>query len=335
MPLAYPQPINTPFASAFPRRMKKINTVFMGSPPAALPSLHALHALSTVVLVIAPPPRRAGRGKQLQACAVHQAAQTLGLQVAHIQHAKQALPLLTAHQAALGVVCAYGRILPQSVLDAPALGMYNLHFSLLPRWRGASPVQAALLAGDTHSGVCLQRMVSTLDAGPLVGSSACLGLAPEEDAQQLTTRLSREAASLLKTCWPRLARGEAVLTPQVEEQATFCRIIAKHAGALDFAQEDAVRILRKLRAYVPWPGCYCFAGRKRLRILEAQMVAEGDLRAQAKGWAVGQFQPNGMISTPQGVLQIRRIQSTGGRALAWSDFIRGNAWVLGVPLAAK
>ncbi len=306
----------------------------MGSPEAALPSLHALHAISKVALVITPPPSRAGRGRHLRACAVHQAALELGLPVEYLNHPKEALPLFVEAGVQLGLVCAYGRILPQTLLDTPSHGMYNLHFSLLPRWRGASPVQAALLAGDTQSGVSLQRMVAQLDAGPLVGSSPAIPLESQENAQQLTQRLGVVAARLLEQCWPSLCHGNPPLTPQEDARASFCRVITKDAGALHFAQEDALAISRKLRAYFPWPGCFCFAGQTRLRILGVRVVCDAQVQSQAKAWPLAQPNSNGFIRTAHGVLQITQVQSQGAKALPWAAFVRGASSLLHRPWLA-
>ncbi len=308
--------------------------VFMGSPEMAVPSLEALAAQPgvRVVGVLSQPDRPAGRKRRLQPCAVRLAAQRLGLPTGTPEKAGSAegLALLRDWAPELVVVCAYGQLLPQTVLDLPPLGSFNLHFSLLPRWRGASPVQAALLAGDTHTGVSLQRMVMALDAGPLVLSTSPLPIGAADTAESLGSRLAGAAAQLLTQALPLLLSGAAPELEQDEAGVTFCRTIKKAQGAVDFAQEDATAIERKVRAYTPWPGCHVYVGARRLG-LERVAVQSTD----KGGDAVGVLQADGSVQTRHGRLQLLSVQPEGKRAMPLADFINGMPQALRQPLTPQ
>lgn len=308
--------------------------VFMGSPEMAVPSLEALAAQSAVrvVGVLTQPDRPAGRKRRLQPCAVRLAARRLGLPTGMPEKAGSAagLALLREWAPELVIVCAYGQLLPQPVLDLPALGSFNLHFSLLPRWRGASPVQAALLAGDAHTGVSLQRMVMALDAGPLVASTPPLPIAPDDTAQTLGDRLAVAAGELLTQALPLLLRGAPPEREQDEAGVTFCRTIRKAQGAVDFAQEDAAAIERKVRAYTPWPGCHVHAGARRLGLVRVA-VLPGD----APRGPVGVLQADGSVQTRQGGLQLLEVKPEGKRAMPVADFIRGMPQAVDKPLTPE
>lgn len=306
--------------------------VFMGSPEMAVPSLEALAAYPgvRVVGVLSQPDRPAGRKRRLQPCAVRQAALRLGLPTGTPEKAgsAQGLVLLRDWAPELVIVCAYGQLLPQAVLDLPPLGSFNLHFSLLPRWRGASPVQAALLAGDAHTGVSLQRMVMALDAGPLVASTPPLPIAPTDTAETLGGRLAVAAAELLTQALPLLLGGAPPLREQDEAGVTFCRTIKKAQGAVDFAQEDAVAIERKVRAYTPWPGCHVYAGSRRVGLERVAVLSP----AETGGGALGVLQADGSVQTRQGRLRLLVVKPEGKRAMPVADFINGMPQAVGRPL---
>jgi methionyl-tRNA formyltransferase len=305
--------------------------VFMGSPEMAVPSLEALAAYPgvRVVGVLSQPDRPAGRRRRLQPCPVRQAARRLGLATGTPEKAGSAegLALLRQWAPELVVVCAYGQLLPAPVLDLPPLGSFNLHFSLLPRWRGASPVQAALLAGDAHTGVSLQRMVMALDAGPLVASTAPLPIAPTDTAETLGGRLAVAAGDLLTRALPLLLGGAPPEREQDEAGVTFCRTIKKAQGAVDFAQEDAAAIERKVRAYTPWPGCHVYAGARRLGLAQVAVLSANETPGP-----VGVLQADGSVQTRQGRLQLLVVKPEGKRAMPVADFINGMPQAVGLPL---
>ena len=315
----------------------RTKTVFLGSPAAAIPSLHALagHGGIDLVGVAAQPDLPAGRGRRLRACPVKDAAQALGLPVftpARIGD-PEAMAQLQEWGIELAVVCAYGQIFPQRVLTLPGLGCFNLHFSLLPRWRGASPVQAAILAGDEETGVSLQKMVRELDAGDIVAVSGPRPIRPEDTAETLGAALAEDAAGLLGRALPLLTGGHPPLAPQDSSRATFCRIIKKSDGAADFLAETAEDIQRKCRAYTPWPACHAFLGGKRLVLLEVRVETPEILNGESgKNHPPGVVAEGGLIAAREGVLRLLRVKPEGKNAMDWRDFQHGNPGAVGATL---
>ncbi|HEX7929253.1 MAG TPA: methionyl-tRNA formyltransferase, partial [bacterium] len=256
----------------------------MGSPQWAVPSLQALvRSAAThraaVTGVFAQPDRRVGRHKALQPCPVAAAAESLGVPVFKPEKLRSvegeaALRALAPH---LVVVCAYGHILSQALLDLPKLGCFNLHFSLLPRWRGASPVQSAILVGDATTGVSLQRMVAALDAGPIAAESAPEPIRTDDTSETLGERLAEVSAHLVEATLPALLSGRSVLKSQDPARITLCRTFRKEDGAIDWAQESPEAIERRVRAFTPWPGCHGFVGGKRLGLLRVAVASQQEI----------------------------------------------------------
>ena len=215
------------------------------------------------------------------------------------------------------LVCAYGQILSQSVLDLPKKGCFNLHFSKLPKWRGASPVQAAILAGDSTTGVCLQRMVLKLDAGPLVAESEDETIRSEDNSESLGHRLSLMGAKLVRRTLPMLLKGHQSEMTQNEKNASFCRMIRKDQGRIDWVEEDAQTIERKLRAFTPWPGIHCFGpDGKRLQVLELEVVDENS--------EPGYVQQGLIVGTRKGSLRILRLREEGKKEMDAAAFLNGH-----------
>ncbi|MEC8178460.1 MAG: methionyl-tRNA formyltransferase, partial [Pseudomonadota bacterium] len=228
--------------------------VFMGTPDFAVPTLEALvHAAHEVVCVYTQPPRKAGRGRKLQPTPVHQAAERLGIEVRHpaslkSQEEKDAFAALHAD---VGVVAAYGLILPQAVLVAPAHGCLNVHASILPRWRGAAPIQRAILAGDTGTGVTIMQMEAGLDTGPMLATIRTP--IDRKTAGDLTDELAEKGAQLMVGTLRELSKHIPVA--QDDAEATHAPKIDKAEARLDWTQ-DAVQVERQVRAFAPWPGAF-------------------------------------------------------------------------------
>jgi len=241
---------------------------FMGTPEF---SVHILDALVSagydVVCVYSQPPRPAGRGHKLQLSAVHQRAEALGIPVRHplsLKKDAEARQAFADLKLDVAVVAAYGLILPQDVLDAPKYGCLNIHASLLPRWRGAAPIQRAILAGDTESGVCLMQMEAGLDTGPVL-MRGTVPITSATTASTLHDALAAQGAELtIKT----LEKIDT-LTPerQPEEGATYAKMLSKEDGKIDWSQ-PASAIERQLRALHPWPGVWCELNGQRMKVLE-------------------------------------------------------------------
>lgn len=309
-------------------------TVFLGSPATAVPSLQAAAAHPAVELVgvLTQPDRPAGRRRRLQASPVRIAAEALGLPVRTPERigVADAVESLRAWRPELLVICAYGQLLSQAVLDLPPLGCYNLHFSLLPRWRGASPVQAAILAGDAATGVSLQRVVLALDAGPIAAESPPLAILPADTAGSLGDRLAQAAAQLLSQSLSALGGGAPSLHAQQPGEVTLCRTLRKTDGAIRWAAETAAEIERKVRAYTPWPGCHGYLGRRRLRLVRVS-VAQGPALGSAQA-EPGMLSPEGLVPAREGVVQLLDVQPQGKRVMTLAEFMRGNPQAAGLRL---
>ncbi len=248
--------------------------VFMGTPPFAVAALDALvKAGHRIVAVYTQPPRPAGRGYAVQKSAVHQYADEHGFAVFTPKSLKKdsdARAAFAALNADVAVVAAYGLILPQDVLDAPKHGCINIHASLLPRWRGAAPIQRAILAGDDTSGVCIMQMEAGLDTGPVLLRDS-VAITDHTTATTLHDDLAAMGGRLIVDTMAQLE----TLTPhaQGEEGVTYAHMLSKDDGRIDWTQSARV-IERQLRALTPWPGVWCLRSNgQRLKVLAAEIVA--------------------------------------------------------------
>ena len=290
--------------------------VFMGTPDFAVPTLEALvHAAHDVVCVYTQPPRRSGRGKKLQPTPVHAAAERLGIEVRHPASLKpqEEKDAFAALEADVGVVAAYGLILPQAVLDAPTHGCLNVHASILPRWRGAAPIQRAILAGDTGTGVTIMQMEAGLDTGPMLATvrTPIAG----KTAGELTDELAQKGAQLMVGT----LRDLAIHIPvqQDDAEATHAPKIGKAEARLDWSQ-DAQQVERQVRAFTPWPGAFFEHEGERVKVLAAE-VAEGS------GEPGTVLDDALTVACGTGALRLTRVQRAGKPAMDTADFQRGRA----------
>lgn len=302
---------------------KRLRLAFMGSPDFAVPALRALHAAHDVVAVYCQPPRPAGRGQKETPCPVHRAALELGLPVrtpARVRRDAAQHANFAALDLDVAVVAAYGLILPPAMLEAPRRGCLNIHASLLPRWRGAGPIQAAILAGDAESGITIMRMEEGLDTGPmLLKGSVAIG--PRMTATELHDSLAPLGAALILRA---LAEDPAPVA-QPEDGATYAPKLAKEDGRIDWRQDAAV-LDRRVRALTPWPGCFFAHGQETLRLLAAE-PAEGS----GPPGVVLDAAPT--IACGQGALRLTRLQRAGRAPMAAAEFLRGYALAPGEVLA--
>ncbi|MCB0077662.1 MAG: methionyl-tRNA formyltransferase [Anaerolineales bacterium] len=307
------------------------NTIFMGTPDFAVPSLEALAALPDIeiVCVITQPDRRAGRGKALRPSAVKQRAQALGFAVWTPERLRGDEALATLHdlEAALFVVAAYGEILRPAVLAMPRYGALNVHASLLPRQRGASPVAGVLLAGDAQAGVTIMQMDEGMDTGPILTQRA-IAVRADHTRGTLTAALALLGAELLAETVPRWLAGAIKPTPQEGAAATYTRLIRKSEGELDWS-ESAEQLARTVRAFDPWPGTFTTWEGKRLKILAAQAVG-GRSALPPGGVAVRQGEL--AVATSDGWLRLDRLQLAGKGEQTGAAFLNGYPQIVGARL---
>ncbi len=293
---------------------------FFGSPMFAVPSLRALAAGGyEIPLVVTQPDRPVGRGGRLKPPAVKAAALELGLPVAQPESVRTAD--FAGHLAGLAldaaVVAAYGRILPQRLLETPRRGFVNVHASLLPRWRGASPITAAILAGDTITGVSIMQLVPKMDAGPVI-SRVEEPIRPDDTAGTLEVRLAELGARELLRVLPGWLDGTLPAEPQDEALATYCSLVRKQDGHLRAAM-TAEEAERAVRAYDPWPGAFVVYRGAPLRIWRARV-------AQGPGAPAGEVQlldGEPAIRFAEGWLVLLEVQRPGGRRVPGRAFVAG------------
>ncbi len=301
-----------------------MRVVFMGTPEFAVPTLHALIAAGhEVVAAYSQPPRPAGRGKKLQPSPVHLAAQAAGIAVHTPISLKGADEQATfaAHRADVAVVAAYGLILPQAVLDAPRHGCLNVHGSILPRWRGAAPVQRAILAGDDETGVTIMQMERGLDTGPM--RAAVRTPVDRKTAGALTAELAALGAGAMIDVLADLPGHPPVVQP--DHGVTYAAKIDKAESRLDFTQPAAV-VERSVRAFAPAPGAFFELDGERYRVLAAEAVAgDGD-----PGTVIDAALT---IACGAGALRPSLVQRAGRPAMDTPALLRGRAIAAGTRLA--
>jgi methionyl-tRNA formyltransferase len=288
----------------------------MGSPDFAVPALRALHAAGhEIAAVYCQPPKPAHRGQRETKCAVHQAAEALGLPVrtpARLRRDDAEHAAFAALDLDAAVVAAYGLILPKPMLDAPRRGCLNIHASLLPRWRGAAPIQAAILAGDDRTGVTIMRMDEGLDTGPMLLAEA-VPIGPETTASTLHDTLAALGARLILRA---LAENPPAV-PQPDEGVTYAPKLTREDGRIDWSR-DAAAIDRQVRALNPWPGTHTRRGDEVLKVLGAAPLPE---RTEAPP---GTVLDGGRVACGGGsVLRLTRLQRAGRAPQEIDAFLRG------------
>lgn len=305
---------------AEPRPAGALRLAFMGTPEFALPALEALLAAGhDIVAVYSQPPRPAGRGQKPQASPVQRAAEAKGLPVGTPVSLKT--PEEQAAFRALGldaaVVVAYGLLLPKPVLGAPRLGCVNIHASLLPRWRGAAPIQRAILAGDTETGVTIMQMAEGLDTGGILLQQN-LPIGPTDTAADLHDRLAALGATLAVDALAGLAAGRLKPRPQPPEGVTYAAKLDRAEARIDW-REPADAILRRLRAFTPWPGLWFEAKGERIRLVAAETLA-GAARADPGTLLDGGH----AVACGDGTaLALTKVQRAGRGAMSMAELLRG------------
>lgn len=313
--------------------MHEIRAVFMGTPAFSVRPLEYLYTEGyNIVAVYTQPDKSAGRGRFLATSPVKQYAAGSQLPVMQPQNFRSAETV--AELAALApdiiVVAAFGQILPKTVLDIPRYGCLNIHPSLLPRFRGVSPIPATILAGDTFTGVCIMLLDAGMDTGPIVAKAQSPVLAWDITGS-LTARLAQMGAQLLIDVIPRWINGEIEPRPQDSSKATYCGMVRKEDGLIDW-HLPAVDISRRVRAYSPWPGAFTIWQGKQFKVIEARPVALDVKLAPGEVQAVPEKDAGFVVGTGDGVLGVITVQMEGKRAMPSSEFLRGQRQFIGAVL---
>ncbi|PJF20938.1 MAG: methionyl-tRNA formyltransferase [Phototrophicales bacterium] len=292
--------------------------VFMGTPDFAVPTLRGLINHHDVIGVVTQPDRPAGRGGQIRMSPIKTLALEHGIPVFQPEKLRKpdAIAELKQWQPDVYVVAAFGQILPQDVLDIPPHGAINVHASILPRWRGAAPIHAAIRAGDVETGVTIMKMDAGLDTGPIL-SVGVLQIMPDETGQSLHDKLAELGANLLIQTLPAYLNGLIEPQPQPEIGVTYAPQIKKEDGHIDWTQ-SALDIERLVRAFTPWPGTYTYWKGKQLKI-HAGRYARGAVDAGLVIEHVGQV----AIGTGRGLFIPLEVQLEGKKRMDIADFLRG------------
>ncbi|WP_340159635.1 methionyl-tRNA formyltransferase [uncultured Hoeflea sp.] len=301
--------------------------IFMGTPDYAAPTLEALHAAGhEIVAVYSQPPRPAGRrGLEVLPSPVHRTADALGIEVFTPKSLKSEdeQAAFRALNADAAVVVAYGLILPKAILDAPRLGAWNGHASLLPRWRGAAPIQRAIMAGDSETGVMIMQMDEGLDTGP-VALTETVEITPAMTTGELHDKLADVTAKLMVEAMARLEKGELPVTAQSSDGVTYAAKISKAETRVDFTLE-AQQVHDHVRGLAPSPGAWFELASgdraERVKLLAAE-VADMDVKGQAPGTVLDDQLT---IATGKGAIRLLTLQKAGGKPLKAENFLRGTA----------
>jgi len=314
-----------------------MRVIFMGTPEFSVPVLDALVAAGhDIACVYCQPPRPAGRGNKERPTPVHARAEALGLHVRHpvslkspVRHPgslkfSEAQDGFAALNADVAVVVAYGLILPQAVLDAPAKGCLNIHASLLPRWRGAAPIHRAIMSGDAQTGLCIMQMEAGLDTGPVLLREA-VDISPHDTTGTLHDRLSVLGARLIVNALDRLGTLDPI--PQSEDGVTYAAKVDKGEAAIDWMR-PATEVDRQIRGLSPFPGAWTLLGKDRIKLLNARLTDGSGPPGTTLDDAL-------TIACGQGAVQITRAQRAGKGAQDAEVFLRGSPVPPGTPFGTR
>lgn len=304
-----------------------LRLAFMGTPDFSVPVLRALvEAGHQVVAAYSQPPKPAGRGQQTQKSPVHVAAEGLGIPVHTPRTLRDAeeQKIFAAYHLDAAVVVAYGLILPQAVLDAPRLGCLNIHFSLLPRWRGAAPVARAMLAGDRETGVCIMQMDAGLDTGGVLMREA-MPIADDATAPVLLDQLTVRGAALTLKALAGCRDGSLKPVPQSDVGVTYAAKMTREDGRIDWTK-PASAIERQIRALQPWPGCSFVIADEPIKLLKAEIVSG------QSGVAGTLLADDFTVACGEGALRVLSLQRAGKKPTDGASFLRGARLAVGQKL---
>jgi methionyl-tRNA formyltransferase len=315
--------------------VSRLRVVFMGSPEFAVPTLRALLQAADVVAVVTQPDKPAGRGQKLQASPVKQVAEAAGIPVLEPRSARtpEFLEQLRGFAPDVAVVVAYGKILPQAVLDVPRLGCLNVHASLLPKYRGAAPIQWALIRGETETGVTIMKLDAGMDTGPMLLWGK-VRIHDEDTAGTLARRLSGLGAELMVVALERLRAGALPEMPQDHALATMAPLLQKAAGRVDWTR-PAAEVRGLVRGVDPWPGAYTELDGQVLKLWGARVAEGGGAPGQvlgAPGEVLGVDAEGVIVACGEGAVAIAELQLPGKKRLAARAFAAGHPLPAGARL---
>lgn len=302
--------------------MKKLNIVFFGTPDFSVPCLESLynHPHINIKYVISMPDRKSGRGLEIKSPKVIEYAKIQKLdffQTENINKETEFLKKIEKEKIDVFFVIAFAQFLGTKILSMPSLGCFNIHTSLLPKYRGAAPIQYALLNGDKETGVSIQKMVKKMDAGDIACSHK-VSIASTETAGQLYTRLKFQAALLLNSFIYSLAKEKVITTPQDEEFVSFAPTLLREDGFLNFKEDSSTVIFNKVRGLFPWPGTFCYLGKKRLKVLRishsSKQLSPGEAHISSSHLLIG---------CKDKTVRLNEIQLAGKKACSDIELING------------
>ena len=319
-----------------------LRIIYMGTPQFAVPALETLIAGSKpglvlqegyeIVTVITRPDKPSGRGKEVVYSPVKQLALSQEIPVWQPGSLKRQenIEMLAAYQSDLFIVAAFGQILPQAVLDLPRYGTLNIHASLLPKYRGVSPISEAILQGDTETGVTIMLIDAGVDTGPILLQRA-IPIAEDDTTGSLTLKLAALGASALLEALPLWVQGKITPQPQDERFASHTHMLHKEDGKIDWNRPADV-LARTVRAFTPWPGAYTNWGNKLLKIISAHTI-QSDTGSEARAGTVSLRKENGLqtlaVATGNGLLIIEKLQLEGKKVMNADEFLRGYSHIIG------
>ena len=305
--------------------MSSPRIIFMGTPEFAVESLRACLDVGDVVAVVTRPDKPRGRGQLSAASPVKRAATQLGIRVLQPIKLREAgfLDAVRELSPDVAVVAAYGKILPRELLEVPAHGCINVHASLLPRFRGAAPIQWAIASGDNRSGVCLMKMDEGLDTGPIL-RCAEVPIGPEVTSDELQQTLARVGAELIRRYLPDYLSGKLQLTPQSREGVVLAPMLKKEDGQLDFGR-PAAELERRVRAFQPWPGAFTRFKGKVLKVHRARTGA----RKGSPGTVLSVGEQGIEVACGEGSLSLLQVQPEGKRTMSSAEFLAGHRIAVG------
>jgi len=317
-----------------PANVNALNIIFAGTPEFAAASLRSLVASQhNIIAVYTQPDRPSGRGRKVKFSPVKQLASDAGVTVHQPARLDaQACQQLESMQADVMVVSAYGLLLPQRVLSAPQYGCINIHASLLPRWRGAAPIQRAILAGDLKTGITYMQMVEELDAGPMLHQSIC-DIRAEDTSSSLHDRLAQLSADEIVKIVEDLASNKLTVREQNAAEVCYAKKLTKQEAEINW-HESTTNIQCKIRAFHAWPVAYSYLGEQRVRIWSANCIDKEVLATEQPGNIIAAGKEGIEVCCAKGVLNIQSLQIAGGKVVSAADFINAHD-VLGKSFSAS